>query len=157
MRKIILNLSPTGMVPTKEQNRFLPVTPKEIIKSAVTCAKLGATMIHLHPRDKDGKPTWEKEVFAEIISGIRNKNPDMVICATTSGRLWSEFAKRSECLDLQGDLKPDMASLTVGSMNFINQESLNSPDMIEQLALKMQENNIKPELEVFEPGMIHKA
>lgn len=156
-RKIIINLCPTGMVPTKEQNPFLPVTPKEIINTALACAKLGVSIIHLHPRDEDGNPTWRKEVFAEIISGIREKNDEIIINTTTSGRNWNEFEKRSECLDLEGDLKPDMASLTVGSLNFINQESLNNPSMIEQLANKMREKNIKPELEVFEPGMVHKA
>jgi len=156
-RKVIINLCPTGMVPTKEQNPFLPVSPKEIINTALTCAKLGVSIIHLHPRDEDGNPTWRKEVFAEIISGIREKNDEIVINTTTSGRNWNEFEKRSECLELEGDLKPDMASLTVGSLNFINQESLNSPSMIERLANKMREKNIKPELEVFEPGMVHKA
>lgn len=156
-RKIIINLCPTGMVPTKEQNPFLPVTPKEIINTALACGKLGVSIIHIHPRDENGKPTWKKKVFAKIIAGIREKNDEIIINTTTSGRNWSEFEKRSECLDLEGDLKPDMASLTIGSLNFINQESLNSPSMIEQLALKMKEKCIKPELEVFEPGMVHKA
>src|SRR3990167_2213669 len=157
MGKIIINLSPTGMVPTKEQNPHLQVTPKEIIQATLNCAKLGVSVVHLHPRDEDGKPTWRKEVFAKIIAGIRNKNPEIIINTTTSGRLWSEFEKRSECLGLVGDLKPDMASLTVGSLNFINQESINPPAMIERLAEKMREKAVKPEFEVFEPGMVHKA
>lgn len=118
---------------------------------------MGASIVHIHPRDKDGRPTWKKEIFARIIGGIREKNNKLLICVSTSGRNWSEFEKRSECLELTKDLKPDLASLTVGSMNFINQESINSPEMIERLALKMRSANIKPELEVFEPGMIHKA
>lgn len=156
-RKIIINLCLTGMVPTKELNAATPVAPSEIVSCALKCAKLGASIIHVHPRDEDGKPTWKKEIFAEIIAGIRQKNDRLIICATTSGRNWGDFERRSECLELEGDLKPDMASLTMGSMNFINQESVNSPDMIEKLALKMRERGIKPEMEIFEPGMLHKA
>lgn len=157
MDPLIINLCATGMVPMKAQNPHLPVTPKEIIKSALKCAKLGASIVHIHPRDEFGKPTWKKEIFAEIISGIKEKNDEIIINVTTSGRNWTEFEKRSECLELKGDLKPDLASLTVGSLNFVNQESTNSPIMIERLALMMKEKGIKPELEIFEPGMLHKA
>ncbi len=156
-RKVIISLCPTGMVPTKGLTPFVPITPQEIIDTSLACAKLGVSMVHIHPRDEDGKPTWKKDVFAKIISGIRQKNPDLIINTTTSGRDWSEFEKRSECLDLTGDVKPDMASLTIGSMNFIKSASVNEPEMIERLAIKMGEKGIKPELEVFEPGMIHKA
>lgn len=145
------------MIPTKEQNPNLPVSPTEIIETSLNCAKLGTSIVHIHPRDRNGKPTWKKEVFAEIIEGIRAKNDEIIINTTTSGRNWSEFEKRSACLELKGKLKPDLASLTVGSFNFISQEAVNSPSMIEKLALKMKEKGIKPELEIFEPGMLHKA
>jgi uncharacterized protein (DUF849 family) len=138
-------------------NPQVPVTPQEIIASALACARLGASIVHIHPRDEQGKPTYKKEVFAEIIAGIREQNDQLIINTTTSGRDWTEFEKRSECLDLTGDLKPDLASLTVGSQNFVNTASMNAPEMIERLATKMRNNGIKPELEVFEPGMIHKA
>lgn len=157
MKKLIINLSPTGMVPTREMTPYVPITSKEIIKTALACARLGASIIHIHARDASGSPTWKKEVFAKIIYGIREKNSDLILCVTTSGRNWTEFEKRSDCLDLKGDVKPDMASLTVGSMNFIKQESVNSPSMIERLALKMRQRGIKLEIEVFEPGMVHKA
>ncbi len=155
--KVIINACLTGMVPTKKDNSFLPVTVKEIVKAALDTAKLGATIIHIHPRDESGKPTWEKEYFARIIGGIREKNDKLLISATTSGRYWQEFEKRSACLELKGDLKPDLASLTVGSMNFMHDESMSSPVMIERLAKKMQDNGIKVEFEIFEPGMLHKA
>lgn len=157
MKKLIINLCPTGMVSSKQANPRLPVTASEIIKSSLACVKLGATIIHIHPRDENGNPTWKKEEFGKIIDGIRSQNDKVILNATTSGRAWSDFERRSECLDLKGDLKPDMASLTVGSMNFISTASVNPPDIIEQLAIKMQEKGIKPELEVFEPGMLHKA
>lgn len=156
-RKVIINACLTGMIPTKELNPNTPISPKEIIQSALNCADLGASMVHLHARDEDGKPAWKKEIYAEIIHGIRKMNKDLILVVSTSGRNWKEFEKRSECLELEGDARPDMASLTMGSMNFINQESVNSPEMIKNLALKMKEKGIKPEIEIFEPGMIHKA
>lgn len=157
MNKMIINLCPTGMVPTKQMNPNVPITPEEIIKDALDTAKLGVSMVHIHARDKSGAPTWKKDVFAKIIYGIREKNEQLILIATTSGRNWSDFERRSEVLELEGDLKPDMASLTVGSMNFIRTASTNSPQMIEMLANKMMERGIKPELEVFEPGMVYKA
>ncbi len=158
---IIINLAGTGMVITKEMTPYVPITPEEIIETSLRCGDyvrpgVGAHIIHIHPRDEFGKPTWKKEVFQRIIAGIRNKNPKLLISATTSGRNWSEFEKRSECLDLTGDDKPDLASLTVGSLNFIRSASVNEPDMIHQLAKKMMDTGIKPELEVFDVGFMHK-
>ncbi|HVY53042.1 MAG TPA: 3-keto-5-aminohexanoate cleavage protein [Gammaproteobacteria bacterium] len=157
MSKVIINLCITGMVPTKDMTEFIPISSAEIIRTALACGRLGASIIHVHARDTDGKPTWKKDVFAPIIEGIRNKNNNLIINTTTSGRNWSDFERRADVLELSGDLKPDMASLTVGSMNFIKDPSMNSPEMIEQLATKMMERDIKPEFEVFEPGMVHKA
>lgn len=157
MNKVIINLCPTGMVGTKKDNPNLPITSQEIIEDALECAQKGASIIHIHARDDQGKPTWKKNEFAKIIAGIRQKNSSVILNVTTSGRNWSDFGLRSECLELKGDVKPDMASLTVGSMNFIKSASVNDPDIIERLATKMRDNNIKPELEVFEPGMLHKA
>jgi len=157
MQKAIINLCPTGMVGMKSDNPNIPITTKEIIEDVLACAALGASIAHIHARDENGRPTWKKEEFGKIIAGIRSQNDKIILNATTSGRAWSDFERRSECLDLKGDLKPDMASLTVGSMNFISTASVNPPDIIEKLAIKMNEKGIKPELEVFEPGMLHKA
>jgi uncharacterized protein (DUF849 family) len=156
-RKVILNCALTGMIPTKELNRSVPLTPQEIAKEVDMAVKHGASIVHVHARDKSGEPTWKKEIYAEIIKRIREKQLDVIITVSTSGRNWSEFEKRAEVLELDGDVKPDMATLTMGSMNFINTASMNSPEMIEKLATTMQKNGIKPEFEIFEPGMIHKA
>lgn len=145
------------MIPTKELNRSVPLTPQEIAKEVDMAVKHGASIVHVHARDKSGEPTWKKEIYAEIIKRIREKQLDVIITVSTSGRNWSEFEKRAEVLELDGDVKPDMATLTMGSMNFINTASMNSPEMIEKLATTMQKNGIKPEFEIFEPGMIHKA
>ncbi|MFC1709609.1 3-keto-5-aminohexanoate cleavage protein [Candidatus Omnitrophota bacterium] len=157
-RKFILNFTPTGMIPTKEMTPNVPVQPDEIAEQILEAAELGANMIHIHGRDKEtGQPTYKKEVYAEIINGIRKKNKDLVLCVSTSGRTHSEFGKRSECLDLTGELKPDFGSLTLSSLNFNKQASINTPDMIKALAKKMLDNKIKPELEAFDLGMINYA
>jgi 3-keto-5-aminohexanoate cleavage enzyme len=157
-RKFILNFTPTGMIPTKAMTPKVPILPGEIVVQVGEAVELGANMVHLHARDpQDGKPTYRKEVYAEIVAGVRARHPELVICLSTSGRDFPGFKERSECLDLMGDLKPDMGSLTLSSLNFNTQASMNAPDMIKSLAKKMQDNGIKPELEVFDLGMINYA
>ncbi len=156
-QKLIINVAISGIVPTRKNTPYLPVTTDDMIKNAVACFNAGASIVHIHPRDKHGKPTHRKDVCADIIRGIRENCPALIICVSTSGRLENVFEKRSEVLELEEDLKPDMASLTLGSLNFINQVSVNTPEMIEKLALKMRANNIMPELEIFDTGMINTA
>jgi len=154
----ILNFTPTGMIPTKAMTPNVPLQPAEIIEQVCEAAELGANLIHLHARDPtDGKPTYKKEIFAQIIGGIRARFSDLVLCVSTSGRDFPGFAERSQCLDLTGDLKPDMGSLTLASLNFSNEASINTPDMIKSLARKMLSRGIKPELEAFDLGMINYA
>jgi 3-keto-5-aminohexanoate cleavage enzyme len=151
---LLINVCLTGMIPTKEQTPHVPVTPEEIIQDACEVAKYGAQIVHIHARDKDGKPTPDAKIYEHIIKEIRKREPDLICCVTTSGRNWSEFEQRSEVLQLTGDSKPDFASLTLGSLNFPSGPSVNSPKMIEQLATTMAEKNIRPELEVFDVGMV---
>jgi len=154
----ILNFTPTGMIPTRTMTPHVPITPSEIVKDVDKAAKLGVNMVHLHARDPEtGEPTHKKEIYAEIIEGIRRKHPDLILCVSTSGRTYRKFHERSECLDLVGDLKPDFGSLTLSSLNFNKQASINTPDMIKRLASAMAERNIRPELEVFDLGMINYA
>jgi uncharacterized protein (DUF849 family) len=155
--KLIINAAITGMVPTKKDTPFVPVSVDEIIEDGIRCTKAGASILHLHARDNKERPTYKAEVFARIIEGIRRECPDVIICVTTSGRSYNEFARRSEVLDLDGFVKPDMASLTLGSLNFPTQASVNEPLMIMKLAEKMKEKDIKPELEIFDTGMINTA
>ncbi|WP_321343406.1 3-keto-5-aminohexanoate cleavage protein [uncultured Draconibacterium sp.] len=161
MKKYILNFTPNGMIPTKDQTKYVPVSPEEIVGDVLEAKKFGASIIHLHARDKDGSPTWKKSIYKEIIDGIRAadgySNDSLIICVSTSGRNWPDFERRSECLELTGKSKPDMASLTLSSLNFSASASTNSPEMIQKLAQKMLQNNIKPELEAFDPGMINYA
>ncbi|MCE5211088.1 MAG: GNAT family N-acetyltransferase [Deltaproteobacteria bacterium] len=156
-QKILINAALTGMKPRRSDNSFLPVTPAEIAKAALEAGELGASIIHLHAREANEAPTPDPAIYAEIIGRIREKNPDLIICVTTSGRNWHELEKRAAVLELPGDLKPDMASLTMGSMNFPTQASVNPPQVIQSLADRMLARNIKPELEIFEVGMLDYA
>jgi 3-keto-5-aminohexanoate cleavage enzyme len=155
--KFIFNFTPTGMIPTKEMTEHVPVRPDEIVRQVLEAAEAGVNMVHLHARDENGIPTYKKEIYSEIINGIRKENKDIVLCVSTSGRNFSEFEKRSECLEMKGELKPDFGSLTLSSLNFNKQASMNAPDMIKALAEKMLNNNIRPELEAFDLGMINYA
>jgi uncharacterized protein (DUF849 family) len=156
-RPLIINACLTGMVPMKKDNPHVPVSVEEIVEDACRVVEAGATMLHVHARDADGAPTWRPEVFQRIIEGIRAHHPDVVIIATTSGREFTAFEQRSAVLDLDGQARPDMASLTLGSLNFPASASVNDPKIVGQLATKMKEKNIKPELEVFELGMLNYA
>lgn len=156
--KLIINFAPTGMIPTKEMTPFVPVTVSEIVEDVHQAWEIGITMVHLHAREvSTGKPTYKAEVYADIIAGIRRFAPELVLCVSLSGRDFQEFEKRSEPLELDGALKPDMGSLTLSSLNFNKQASMNAPDMIQALAGRMKERLIKPELEAFDVGMINYA
>ncbi len=154
---LIINVCLTGMVPTKISTPHVPVFIDEIIEDAINVYDAGARIVHIHARDENGLPTPKAKYYEKIISGIKKERPDMICCATTSGRNWSDFESRSEVLHLTGVAKPDMASLTLGSLNFLSGASINTIDMVERLAMVMKEKNIKPELEVFDSGMVNLA
>jgi len=151
---LIINLAPTGMVPTKEMTPNVPVSTEEILEDVERCRAQGAAIIHVHARDADGRPSHRAELFGPIVAGIRAIDPELVVCVTCSGRYAVDLDSRAEVLTLEGDAKPDMASLTLGSNNFARQASVNAPETIRGLAERMRERGIKPELEVFEPGMV---
>ena len=117
MGKYIINFTPNGMIPTREMTRHVPVDPDEIIKEVLEARRYGVSIVHLHAREKDGKPSWKKEIYREIIEGIRREDgytdESLIICVSTSGRNWPDFERRSACLELEGISKPDMASLTL--------------------------------------------
>ena len=136
----------------------VPIDISEIVEDVLKASELGITMVHLHARDKkSGEPTYKKEVYAAIIEGIRNHDPELVICVSLSGRNFSELRQRANPLYLTKNLKPDMGSLTLSSLNFNKVASMNSPKMIQDLARIMKERKIMPELEVFDSGMINYA
>ncbi|MEJ8816980.1 BKACE family enzyme [Lacibacter sp. H407] len=151
MNNIIVNFCPTGMVPTTRHTPYVPVQVWQIVEEVHAAYELGITITHLHARNTDETPTHKKEVYRDIVEGIRKYCPELVICLSTSGRIAGDFEQRSEVIELQ----PDMCSLTLSSLNFMNQVSVNSPDMIIALAEKMKDYGVKLELECFHMGMIN--
>lgn len=149
MDPLIINAAITGMVPTKSDNPHVPITVQEIIDEACRCREAGASIVHVHARDEDGQPTYRPDIFGAIIDGIRSRCPDLIISGSTSGRIHKTFEQRSSVLAFS----PEFASLTLGSLNFPRQASVNEPQMIQRLATEMRHRGIVPELEIFDLGM----
>ena len=155
---LIINFTPTGNVPTKEMTPHVPISVDEIVEDVRRAVEIGITMVHLHARDAaNGKPTYKAEVFGQIIAGVRSFSKDLVICVSLSGRNFKEFEQRAERLFLGGDLKPDMGSLSLSSLNFSREASVNAPEMVQKLASEMKSRGILPELEAFDLGMVNYA
>lgn len=153
---LIINFTPTGMIPTKAMTPHVPISVSEIVEDVHQASELGITMAHLHARDPiTHVPTFKKDIYGKILEGIRKHAPELVLCVSLSGRDFSELEKRSAPLFLEGSLKPDMGSLTLSSLNFNKTASMNAPDMIKDLAAIMKEKGIVPELEAFDIGMIN--
>ncbi len=157
MDKLIINVALTGMVPTKQDNPSLPCTVEEIVADARRCRDAGASIVHVHARDDSGKPTYRSDIYHEIISGIRSACPDLLISGSTSGRLYPQFEQRCQVLDPGPGSRPDLGSLTLGSMNFPTGASVNEPQIIKDLALAMRHHQIVPEMELFDLGMVDYA
>lgn len=155
---LIINFTPTGMIPTKAMTPHVPITVSEIVEDVHRACELGITMAHLHARDEQtGEPTYKAELYGRIIEGIRDFAPDLILCVSLSGRNYKALDQRAEPLELDGGLKPDMGSLTLSSVNFNRQASVNEPKMIQDLAARMKERGVLPELEAFDAGMINYA
>ncbi len=153
---LLLNYAPTGMIPTKEMTPYVPITVQEIIEDVHEAVEIGITMVHLHARDaRTEKPAYKAEIYRDIIEGIRKFSGDLVITVSLSGRNFNEFEKRAEVLQLTGNAKPDMGSLTLSSLNFNKQVSVNAPEMVQALAREMLDRGILAELEAFDNGMIN--
>jgi len=178
---LIINFTPTGMIPTREMTPHVPVSAQEIVENVHEAVEIGVTMVHLHARDQlNGRPTYRADAYEEIIAGVRKFSADLVISVSLSGRTFTEFAQRAEPLRLEGNVKPsgrtftefaqraeplrlegnvkpDMGSLTLSSVNFNREASVSSPDMIQQLAGEMKRVGVLPELEAFDTGMVNYA
>jgi 3-keto-5-aminohexanoate cleavage enzyme len=157
MPPLIINAVLTGAIHNKDSNPHLPVTPDEIVEDAFRTVDAGASIIHIHARDTKGENTLDPSIYSEIIVRIRRKRPDPIICVSTTGRMGGSAEQRASALLLDGDAKPDMASLTLGSMNFHREVNINPPETIRYLAEVMQERGIKPETESFDLGMLDYA
>jgi 3-keto-5-aminohexanoate cleavage enzyme len=150
---LIINAAITGMVATPATVPAIPVTPERIVRDAWICHQLGASILHLHARDEAGAPEWRPEAWSELVLAVRARCPEAILCVSTSGRSVPELERRGACLGLGGEAKPEMASLTLGSLDFATGPSVNAPETVRGLARSMSERGIKPELEVFDSGM----
>jgi uncharacterized protein (DUF849 family) len=158
MGDLIINFTPTGMIPTKDMTPHVAVSVQEIVDDVLEANELGITLVHLHARDPNtGAPSQDAKLYGRIIEGIRQFAPNLVLCVSLSGRNITEFEQRAAPLLLDGKVKPDMGSLTLSSLNFNRQASINAPDTIIRLATAMNERGIKPELEAFDAGMLNYA
>ncbi|HET7509909.1 MAG TPA: 3-keto-5-aminohexanoate cleavage protein [Solirubrobacterales bacterium] len=152
---MVVNAALTGAVPGKVDNPLVPIGPEEIAADAIACAEAGATVVHLHVRDEEGAPVHRRDLYERAITPIREEAPELAICVTTSSRVDPDPAARMVGLELEEALRPDLASLTLGSFNFPNSVSANPPKTIVGLLERMAELGVRPEFEVFEPGMVN--
>jgi uncharacterized protein (DUF849 family) len=154
-RPMVINVAMTGAVPSKRDNARIPLTPEEIAADAIACAEAGASVVHLHVRDEEGNPVHRRDLYERAIGPIRDRVPELVVCVTTSSRVDPDPRHRMIGLELDPELRPDLASLTLGSFNFPRTISANPPDQMVALLERMAEQGVRPELEVFELGMVN--
>ena len=153
MEKLIITVAPTGSLPTKRMTPYVPIHPKEIIETGMKCEDAGASIIHIHARNPvDESPSTDYHIFEEIFDGLVNRT-NLIIQISTGGRAGATYEQRCERLKL----RPEMASLTTGSVNFPNAVYANSPELIESLARDMFLYAIKPEMEIFDVSMVRNA
>jgi 3-keto-5-aminohexanoate cleavage enzyme len=146
----IISVAITGSVPRKKDNPAVPITVSEQIDSTHAAYEAGAALVHIHVRNDDETPSSDPDKFARLQEGIRRHCPDIIIQFSTGGR--------GRALDQRGAmlyLKPDMASLATGSVNFPTIVYENPPDFVRSLAKTMLDGGIKPEIEVFDLAMLY--
>lgn len=148
----IITVAITGSVPRKEDNPAVPITVAEQVESTQAAFEAGATIAHVHVRKDDQTPTSDPERFARLGEGLRKFCPGMIVQFSTGGRS-GKGSERGGMLHL----KPDMASLSTGSCNFPTIIYENHPTLIRELADKMKEYGVKPEIEVFDLSMLYQA
>ena len=148
----IICVAITGSLPTKENNPAVPITVAEQIESTQESFEAGATIAHCHVRDDDGKPTADPERFGRLLEGLRKHCPGMIVQLSTGGRSGAG-KERGGMLPLV----PDMASLSVGSVNFPTRVYDNSPDLVDWLASEMLKYDVMPEIEAFDLSHIVQA
>jgi 3-keto-5-aminohexanoate cleavage enzyme len=148
----IITVAITGSLPRKEHNPAVPITVEEQIASTREAYEAGAAIVHVHVRDADQSPSSDPAKFEAVLKGVREQCPGMIVQFSTGGR---GRAARQRGAMLY--LKPDMASLTTGSVNFPNMIYENPPELIDQLARDMLTHQVKPEIEVFDLAMLYAA
>jgi 3-keto-5-aminohexanoate cleavage enzyme len=148
----IITVAITGAIPRRADTPAVPITPSEQIESTHEAFEAGATVAHIHVRNRDESPSSDPELFAQVQEGVVKHCPGIIVQFSTGGRGRSQN-ERGRMLYL----KPEMASLATGSVNFAKQIYENPPQLVEELAKSMLEYNVKPEIEVFDVAMLYNA
>lgn len=152
MEKLIITVAPTGAQTTRQHTPHVPLSPKEIADSIYKSWQAGAAIGHVHVRDHDGNNSLDLEIYKEVIDRVKSKC-DIILNLTTAGGLeMSDEDRLRVC-----ELNPEMATFDAGTMNFGADVFHNTPVFLEKLAVEMQNRHIKPEIEIFDVGMIHNA
>lgn len=150
---LIITAALVGAELTRQNTPFLPLTPDEIAREACAAHEAGAAMVHLHARARDGSPTQDADAYRDIIEAVRALVPEIIIQVSTGGAVGMTAEERLQPLALQ----PEMASLTTGTVNFGEEVFYNDMPMVREFAKAMQARGIRPELEIFDSGMIASA
>jgi 3-keto-5-aminohexanoate cleavage enzyme len=152
MQKLIITAAITGSRITREKTPHIPITPGEIVQSAIECWQAGASIVHIHVRDPDtGLGTQDLGIFKQVVEPLRDKT-DLVLCLTTSGIPGKNLPIEERLAPLE--LKPELASFDAGSINLGDSVFINSPEFLERAATEMKTRGVKPELEIFDLGML---
>jgi len=152
MNPVVVAVAVTGSVPRKKDNPALPITPEEQVASTREAYEAGASLVHIHVRNDDETPSSDPERFARLQEGLRKHCPGMIIQFSTGGRSGAGRERGGMI-----PLRPDMASLSTGSVNFPTRVYENSPELVDWLASEMKAHGVKPEIEAFDLSMIFKA
>jgi uncharacterized protein (DUF849 family) len=148
----IITVAITGSQPTKAQNPAVPIHPAEQVESAHEAYEAGASLVHIHVRDREGRSSSDIDRFREVQAGIAKHCPGMIIQFSTGGR-----GRAAEERGAAIKLRPDMASLATGSVNFATIIYENPPQLVEDLAKDMLAHDVKPEVEIFDAAMLYNA
>lgn len=149
---VVVAVAITGSVPRKKDNPAVPTTPAEQVESTHEAFEAGATLVHIHVRNPDESSSSDPELFRQVQDGIAKHCPGMIIQFSTGGRGRDQAARGSALY-----LRPDMASLSTGSVNFPTIVYENSASLVTDLASKMKEFEVRPEIEVFDLSHLHGA
>jgi 3-keto-5-aminohexanoate cleavage enzyme len=152
MEPCIICVAITGSLPTKANNPAVPISITEQVDSTHEAFEAGATIAHCHVRDDEGKPTSDPDRFARLMEGLQRHCPGMIVQLSTGGRSGAGQARGGML-----PLRPDMASLSVGSNNFPTRVYENPPDLVDWLAAEMARHEVVPEIECFDLSHIFKA
>lgn len=154
---VVITAALVGAETTREQTPHLPISPEEIAQEAKRCWEAGAAMVHLHVREPDGTPSQSAALFGETIARIREIAPGLICQTSTGGAVGMSVDERTQPLTLQGIQKPEMATLTPGTVNFGDDVFWNPRPLVREIARRMRAAGIVPEVEVFDAGMIDEA